>query len=331
MSTERAPLPIEYPEEHVYPISELGEGLALRNRRTVELTPKFAADFLEYAEFYVGDAKVDRHLDERHVIYLTREMLGGSFLWEHVNLVICNLDGRDYRLNGQHTCWARLYADEQGLPKENRCPIQVLKYEAKNLDDMRRLYASLDAAKPRSESDKIAALMSGTDGFLGYKKSYLTLLAHAMALWQWESMNTRSLHKASERAYLLLKDYTKVAQQAGVLLRESKPAEFKHMRRAPVIAAVLATMNKAPQIALEFWRTIRDGIGLENKEDPRYVLRQYLLTTTLASSSSPGKDAKKISSEEMYRACIHGWNAYRAGRKLKQIRVSLIEHRPQAK
>ncbi len=329
MSAER--LPIEYPEEHVYPISELGEGLVLRNRRTVELTPKFAADFLEYAEFYVGDAKVDRHLDERHVIYLTREMVGGSFLWEHVNLVICTLDGREHRLNGQHTCWSRLYAEEQGLDKETRCPVQVLKYEAKNLDDMRRLYASLDAAKPRSETDKISALLSGTDGFIGYKKSYLTLLAHAVALWQWESMNTRTLHKASERAYLMLKDFHKVAQLCGSFIRESKPSEFKHMKRAPVMAAFMATADKAPQIAMEFWRNVRDGIGLNDKEDPQYVLRQYLFSTTLASSSSSGKDAKKISGEEMYRACIHGWNAYRAGRHMKQIRVSLTEQRPQPK
>ena len=39
----RTSLPIEYPEEQVYSISDLGEGLALRNRRTVELTPAFAA------------------------------------------------------------------------------------------------------------------------------------------------------------------------------------------------------------------------------------------------------------------------------------------------
>lgn len=331
MSTERAPLTIEYPEEHVYPISELGEGLALRNRRTVELSPAFAATLLEYAEFYVGDAKVDRHLDERHVIYLTREMLGGSFLWEQVNLVICTLEGQDYRLNGQHTAWARLYADEQGLPKDTRCPVQVLKYQAKSLDDMRRLYASLDAAKPRSEMDKISALLSGTDGFIGYQKSHLTLLAHAVSVWQWELMNTRSLHKASERAYLLLKDYHKVAQAVGAFIRESRPSEFKHLKRAPVIAAVMATMDKAPHVALEFWRTVRDGIGLENKEDPRHSLRNYLMTTTLASSSSTNCDNKKVSGEEMYRASIHGWNAFRDKRPLKQVRVNLSDKRPQAK
>lgn len=328
----RTSLPIEYPEEEVYSISDLGEGLSLKNRRTVELTPSFASSFLEqYAEFRVGDSKVDRPLDEGHVIHLAREMVGKTFLWEQVTLVLGELEGREYRLNGQHTCWAVLYADEQGLPKETRRPVQLHRYSCQSMEDMRRLYASLDAAKPRSQHDKIAALLSGSDAFPGYKRGHLAHLAQGLALWLWPSGTTRGLHRASERAYLLLKDYHKVALVAGSIMRESKPTDYRHLKRAAVMGAMLATCEKAPQIAVEFWRTIRDGLGLVDKEDPRLVLRNWLLTASLVGSEGVVGNAKVVGQEEMYRACIHAWNAYRTNRRIKQIRVALNEERPQPK
>lgn len=331
--SEATRLPIEYPEEEVYSIGDLGEGLTLKNRRTVELTPTFAANFLEqYAEFRVGDAKVDRTLDDNHVIHLAREMVGKTFLWEQVTLVLGELEGREYRLNGQHTTWARLYAEEQGLSKEVRCPVQLHRYNCATLGDMRRLYASLDAAKPRSQMDKIAALLAGSDDFPGYKRGHLALLAQGLAIWQWQSTTTRGLHRASERAYLLLKDHHKVALTAGTIMRESKPVDFRHMKRASVMGAILATCQKAPNIAVDFWRTVRDGIGLTDKEDPRLVLRNWLMTASLAGSGAMGPvaaSAKQVTQEEMYRACIHAWNAYRGNRRIRHIRVSLTEDRPE--
>lgn len=328
----RTSLPIEYPEEQVYSISDLGEGLALRNRRTVELTPAFAANFLEqYAEFRVDDAKVDRTLDNDHVVHLAREMVGRSFLWEQVTLVIGELEGREYRLNGQHTAWSRLVAQEQGLPDDTRCPVQLHRYTCQSMDDMRRLYASLDAAKPRSQQDKIAALLVGSEAFRGYKRGHLALLAQGLALWKWSSGTTRGLHRASERAYLLLKDYHKVALVAGAIMRESKPSDYRHMKRAAVMAAMLATCEKAPQIATEFWRTIRDGLGMQDREDPRLVLRNWLLTSSMSGADGAMGKSKVVGNEEMYRACIHAWNAFRANRRIKQLRVALTEERPQPK
>lgn len=336
MSAEpaRSALPIEYPEEEVYSISDLGEGLSLRQRRTVELTPAFASSFLEqYAEFRVGDSKVDRPLDENHVIHLAREMVGKTFLWEQVTLVLGELEGREYRLNGQHTCWAVLYADEQGLPKETRRPVQQHRYACSTMGDMRRLYASLDAAKPRSQGDKIAALLAGTEDFPGYKRGHLTLLSQGLALWKWSTGTSRGLHRASERAYLLLKDHHKVALAAGQIMRESKPVDFRHLKRAATMAAMLASFEKAPNVAADFWRSVRDGVGLADKEDPRLVLRNWLMTVNMSGSHSAilSSQAKTVGQEEMYRACIHAWNAFRGQRRIKHIRVTLSEDRPQAR
>src|SRR4051812_39039462 len=117
---------IEMPTEQVLDISSMGEGLKLRDRRGYELTTDHAAEFLDYPEFIVNDEKVDRNRSESHVVYLARAMLGGTFLWEQVNLVLCYLEGnsKPTRLNGNHTCWARLVADEEGLDPKTRCPVQ---------------------------------------------------------------------------------------------------------------------------------------------------------------------------------------------------------------
>lgn len=323
-------LPIEMPEDDVLDIASLGEEIVLRNRRTLEFTPEYAASFLEYAEFWVNDQKVDRALKEPHVIHLAREMLAGNFRWEQVNLVLAELDGNVYRLNGQHTAWARLYADEQGLNKKTRCPVQLLKYDVATIQDARRLYASLDRGLGRGHGVVVTSHLLGAEEFPGYKAQHLKMLAAGLGTWLWESEKQRELHGGDDRAYLLLKDHHKTALRVGQLIKESKAAEFRHMKRAPVIGAMFETCSKAPEIAYTFWRDIRDGLGITEKTDPRYVLRNWLLSTSLAKSRVSG-DQKVVSQEETYRACVHAWNAYRAGRHIKHIRVVMSEERPVAR
>lgn len=326
-------LTIDMPSETVYDISSLGEGIVLRNRRTVEFTPEYAANFLEqYAEFWVNDEKVDRKLSEPHVIHLAREMLAGNFRWEQVNLVVAELEGRAYRLNGQHTAWGRLYADEQGYAKDSRCPVQLLRYDVPSIQDARRLYASLDRGRPRGTATVVNSHLLGSEEFPGYKAQHLKLLAEGIGVWLWERATQKKLHQGGDdQAYLLLKDHHKVALTVGTIIKESKAAEFKHMKRAPVIGAMFETCNKAPAIAREFWLSVRDGIGLGDKEDPRWVLREYLKSTSLSKSTLTNGDYKIVSQEEQYRACIHAWNIYRANRRIKHIRVALGEDRPVAR
>lgn len=324
---------VRMPEEEVYPISELGEGIVLVNRRTVEFTTDYAANFLEaHAEFWVGDAKVDRKLEESHVIHLAREMLAGNFRWEQVNLVVATVEGRSYRMNGQHTAWSRISADLEGLDKKTRCPVQLLRYECATIQDARRLYASLDRGRPRTQGTVVNSHLLGTEEFAGFQGHQLRLLAAGLGVWLWEAQNQRKLHGGDDRAYLLLKDHHKVAIDVGNFIRESKAADFKHLKRAPVVGAMYETFHKAPQIAHEFWLAVRDGIGLGDKQDPRYVLREYLKSGVLAvGGAKASSDQHAVSQEEVYRACVHAWNAFRSQRRLKHLRVALTEDRPTAR
>lgn len=325
-------LNIEMPDEEMYAVSELGEGLALDNRRTVEMTVDFALDFLDrYAEFSIGDEKIDRNLKNEHVVHLCREMLSGNFRWEQVNLVVCQLDGRWYRMNGQHTAWAVIYADDQGLDKKVRRPVQIMRYTAQTIADARRLYASLDRGLARGNAVVVKSHLLGTDKFPGYKSAHLAMLAQGLGCWLWESQTKRSLHGGDDRSYLLLTDHHRTALCVGTLLKESKAADIRHMKRAPVIGAMFETASKAPQISLDFWRIIRDGIGIADKEDPRLVLRNYLMSTSLAKSQVTNGDYKIVSQEEQYRACVYAWNAFRTDRKMKRIQVDLSLERPSAR
>jgi hypothetical protein len=52
------------------------------------------------------------------------------------------------------------------------------------------------------------------------------------------------------------------------------------------------------------------------------------MTAGLAKSVAANGDNKIVTQEEMYRGCLGAWNAHRAGRDLKQIRLSMTDPRP---
>lgn len=311
------------PDEPIYDISQLGEGIRLRKREVVEFTQVFAENFLEYAEF-VGD----RPLQEPHVVFLARQMEGGTFRWEFVNLIVCGLEGVIYRLNGQHCAWARI---EANLPRGTRCPVALMHYEAKSEQDMRQLYATIDRGKARNMGNVVVSYLSGRTEFPDYSKALLRTLAEGVALWKWEQSETRALHTGDERSYLLLTDHHKVALNVGQFIRDSDPKDFKHLKRMPVVAAMFATFDKAPDIAKRFWAVVRDGVGVQEKGDPRHALRNYLFQTALAAKAQSSPDVRVVRQEEMLRGCLQAWNAHRAGKQLKTVHPHKLDARPEVR
>jgi hypothetical protein len=303
---------IEIPQEELFDITSLGEGFGVQSKTdSYNLSEENVIKFLDYPEFILNDEKVDRNRADQWVEHLASEMLKGTFLWEQVTLVLCKLEGNDfyYRLNGNHTCWAVLVALQNGLPPKQNRPVRVMRYWAKTENDMRRLYASLDAGKPRSQANKIAAFLAGNEEFPGYSKGDLRVLAQGLGVWLWEKSDERSKHQADDRSYLLLKDHHKTALQVGTVLNGVAPREIKHLRRAPVVGAMFETFKKSPEKAKEFWNDVRDGLGITEKDDPRHVLRTWLLQTSLQKASSANGDNKDANQEGMYRACVYLWNS----------------------
>lgn len=309
------------PAEPIYEVSALGGGLKLRNRRTVELTVQLASHVLELAEF-----EGERPFYESHAIFLARQMEANLFLWEQISIISCFYNGREYRMNARHTCWGRTHAN---LPDGARTPVQWLRYDAAEESDMRQLYASIDRGKPRTKGNVVLSYLLGRPEFVDFPGKVLRQLATSLSMWLWETLDQRKLHTGDECSYLLLTDYHKPAVYVGNFMRNCPVKSAKHLWRSPVVAAMFASFAKAPQIAKEFWTVVHDGIGVNDKQDPRYVLRHFLMTSSL--SSIAGGDLKGVSEESMYRGCIQAWNIHRAGKTMRAIQPGKFESRPEAR
>jgi len=300
----------------VIDIGSLGEKLVLVKNTKVNFTHDLAQRILTYQA-----VPWERELRNNHVSFLIREMMKDTFLAELATLATCACeeDGKEYRVNGQHTCWARLEITEEEYSAK---PISVLKYKATTIADLRRLYASFDRGTPRTRSNIIQAYLGDTEQFKGVTSTLVRALASAVSFWLWEKTKDRAEHGADDVAYLMQRDHADLINKV-VLYMEEKPVFCNEpwLRRSPVVAAVLETFSKAQKPSEEFWNSIKIGVGFETGDDPRLRLRNMLMNSVINSSMNvSGK--KRTDQESIYRWCITAWNAWRAGDKVKLIRTS---------
>ena len=302
-------------------VTDLGDGLKLVATRKINFTHAEAEKVLNYEEF-VGD----RSLKNDHVDYLVTTMKRGTFHPEWVNLVVCKFDGKSWRMNGQHTAWARLE-----MPPEYPCPVTVLEYTAKSMEDMRTLYASIDRSSPRTRANVITSYLAGTAEFEGVKARTLQLVPQGFALYFWKTKHERQQHDGDDVAYLMKTDHYDLARKVCAFVDKHSGKDQKHMNRAAVVGAMFATFNKAPNIAVEFWGPVATGTGIEKVGDPRLKLRNELQRTAVDHGAGSHSEKKTVSQEFMYRQCITAWNAYRDGRSLQLLKAIEKGNRPGVK
>lgn len=307
-------------DHDVYDVCALGAGLELLSDRKQQFTHKRAEEILSTEEFMA-----DRPLRENHVARLIDAMKRETFHPEWVQLITCEceeLGNKTFRMNGQHTSWARLH-----MPANYPCQVRVMHYRAKTASDMRRLYASIDRNAPRTKENVINSYLGGTNEYGHYKKDVRRVLSTGIVKWLWPSSQESKKYDGDDIAYLLMTEYFNLAQKVGMFLNHQSYRDQRHLFRSGVVAAMFATFSKAPQIAEQFWSSVAEGTGIENKEDPRLKLRNELMqvSTTINTLNSA---KKRVSAEYMYRACIHAWNTFRRGDRLKRIRPNMSSNRP---
>lgn len=305
----------------IYDINSLGKGIKVRRNSTVKLNHKRAYRILDLDEF-VGD----RNLKNSHVNRLVTAMKRGTFRPEFVTLITCSLNGTTYRMNGQHTAWACLE-----MPQDWSCEVGLIEYEAKDEHDVRTLYSSIDRGSPRTKRNVINSYLAGSTEFEGIKKRTLAHLPTGFSLWFWKSDCERNKHDGDDVAFLLRTEQLSLARKVGVFLDMQLPSEQGHVFRGPVVGAMFATFERAPQIALKFWTPVSEGTGITKKSDPRLKLRTLLMQASVDSSGGGNPDIKNVSQELMYRMCITAWNAFREHRTLKIIRAIERGSRPVVK
>lgn len=307
--------------DEVLDVTSLGGGLKLVETRKVNFTVKEAESLLAMKEF-VGD----RPLKNGHVDYLLQSMRRGTFHPELVNVIVCKHEGEIYRMNGQHTAWARIYMDS-----DYACQVNYLVYTAKSEDDMRTLYASIDRSSPRTRANVINSYLAGTEEFSGVKALTMRVVPMGFAMWYWKTKHERHQHDGDDVAFLLRTDQYDLARKVCSFLDKYSSRDFKHIQRAPVVAAMFATFHKAPQIALEFWVPVATGTGIEKIGDPRLKLRNALQVAAVDVGNGSHSDKKTVSQEFMYRQCIIAWNAFREGRSLQLLKAVEKGSRPGVK
>lgn len=302
------------------------DGIHLRSRREVQLNHSLANKMLSMTA-----APGDRPLRDAGVAKLIVAMKRGTFLYELVDLIvaICLENGIEYRGNGQHTSWATLE-----LPDDfPHLKVTVLTYECRTLDDVRRLYASIDRGISRTKSNVVSSYLGDTEQFKGVPVRMASWVVSGLAMWLWEETHARSQHDGDEIAYLIQGKHAAVVNRVLAFVNVAGGfTKCKHLDRSSVASAMLETFSAAPVKAQEFWLAVRDGANLDNT-DPRLVLFKFLMTIRLMSSSNArtAKTNRSVGAEEAYRCCIHAWNAWRKGDTMTTLRGPTHTTRPRAK
>jgi hypothetical protein len=269
--------------------------------KTVQLTPTEAFAYLDMPAF-----RGERDVLDSHVQFLLDEAKRGRFIWEHVIIATARIKGEPtvYRINGQHTCWMRTY-----LPPSTTAKIRRIDYEVPDQENMRRLYGVFDRNKSRTPGHIVKALLAGTETMDGVWDSSIRSLAAGMKQWLVEKKEDQKRFGPNELA-AEIDQRPALFQKVGHFVQ--KNIKQMHLRKAAVYAAMFATFDKQPARADEFWQPVADGLNLDCNTDPRYKLREFLLTAR-TDRANFGRDS--VTTEDVYRICINAWNKWRKGEK----------------
>ena len=231
---------------------------------------------------------------------------------------ICKETGGLYRVNGKHT--STMLASTDPLPEFYAT---VEEYECDTLEDVAKLYATFDSAMQGRTARDIYLSFAGTVPELKYTSAQVIGIVVAgidLHLRSGVEQHNKDVKGATpaERAERLLDhvDFTCWVQSIlscdeGGQDHSNTRLRAKHLRRAAVVAAMLATWGKNKTDATKFWQAVRDETGA-TPELPDRKLARYLLTVGVdAGSRSTGR--KPVGSREVYIKCLHAWNAWRKG------------------
>lgn len=307
--------------------STIGEGRKLIFEKKVKLSKEFAEKMLGLAEI-----PGDRGLRERHVEYLCACAQNKTWQPRWVRIVTAsNLeeDGKEYRCNGQHTCWMRLEMGDTYDKSYGDTTITHEHYECKTLNDIRVLYGMIDRNAARGRANVMDSYLIGSPEFEGYNKDALRRLGQGFTFWNKgvERTDASNRRDPAETAVSMLTEYQSLSQTVLAIYTEAGGhAENYFLRRAPVIGAMYATAEKSAKVAAEFWARIGDGTDMKSASDPRLKLRNALMKSKLSVAS--GGNTKRISDSEMYNWCIFAWNAYRRGEELTVLKGMPNSKRP---
>lgn len=269
-----------------------------------EATPSFispeAADKLLSFNTY----EAQRRPKERHLYELVKEMEAG--LWRAAEVSIAVLPGgQEVLLNGQHSLMACIKAG-----REIFC--FFAKYNVSGLKGLAALYMTFDLGRgARSIGDAVKAELHSLK--LDWNLGIASMISSAAASIKHKSFRP-AFGKAAQARFI--GEYVKEGQFVIDIFR-GKAAVYKHMKRSPVVRAMMETRRKYPEKAMLFWRLVRDG-DAGSKKKPANLIRNYLLVL-------PSPWDRKM----LYAKCILAFNAFKGGHTLRGLEYDPEEPLPE--
>jgi hypothetical protein len=293
---------------HLQPIVDKLQFEVISDKQ-IKLTDEVAAAYIELPIF-----RGERSIRDSHVQRLRDAMHDGTFNPLLVILSTCELHGVTYKINGQHTCWAKYYCSDY-TPM-----VREVKYRVKDEDQLRQLYATYDRNMARSDQHITLIELANNDALKDIPVNIIKFLAPCLRFWLYQSSDDRRRCTPENLSSLIAGKYLQLFILVGHFYREyvAMGKETAFFRRIAVGAAVFETFNKVPTLAPQFWKPVIDGIGLDTKFDARWQLRAFLQTTVINSAS--GKNKRSTSDETMYNHCIPAFNKWRKNEEVRAIR-----------
>lgn len=274
--------------------------------RRIKLTEELAFKFLEMPTF-AGE----RSVSETHVQYLYDQYSTGRFMWEQAQIATAILGDKQYRINGQHTCWMRVNV---GNMKEEP-QVRELIYRVQNEENLRAVYCTFDRNKVRSNGHSLKALLVGSTTAANLWTSGLGHLGRGLIFWKFGDSPQARAMTPEDVAALITGTYSDLFQSVGLIWQDVYES-FVPIKRIPVISALFATVEARPNEAKEFWGPVATGLGLNVKTDARYQLRRFLET------HGRGLDLEQSSAEDMFRVCIGAWNRWRKNEPVQVLKTT---------
>lgn len=215
----------------------------------------------------------------------------------------CKETGVEYRINGKHT--SNVFASMNGtLPTVY---VTIERYEADNLEDVAKLYATFDTrVSARTARDIYLAFAASDNRLATLPSSIIGLAATGLSFARWEN-GSQVGHPPEERAGLLL-DHPEFA----LFLHDILKGDCRHIKRGPVAAAMSITFEKCKSASSDFWSLVRDESGPRN-DTPDRVLAKYLRKKSINVGGGAKSSKDSVSTREVFVKCIHAWNAWRRG------------------
>ncbi len=265
------------------------------------LTVKKASEFLAMNN-YPGQ----RDVGPKHVDMLFEKMQSGDFHWAQIATIV--YEGEKHLANGQHQCHAVIRHGES----VKMFLIEFTEEEGDTKDDIANVFAQFNNDKGRSRGDVawIYANQYKMGRESGWSPRLVKLCNTALA---WIASKKFSYKISKEDNSKMLAEHKRQCEFVREILK-IKPSD--HLRKGPVVAAMIMSHLIDKTMAREFWARVANGIGVTKEKDPCGILRDFLLSKSIYSHS--GKE--NVSPKAFHCNSIYAWNGFVTGRVVRKFK-----------